>query len=154
MLGKTDGKRRRGQQRMRWLYSITNSMDMNLSKLWDGGGQRGLACYSSWGHKELNTTEWLNVTFVCAWVLSCISCIRLFASLWIAAHQLPCPSPSLRLCSNSCPLSQWCHPTISSPVAPFSCPQTLPASGSFLTSWLFTSSGQNIGVSPSVLDFL
>ena len=46
--------------------------------------------------------------------------------------KLPCPSPTLRACSNSCPLSQWCHPTISSSVIPFSsCPQSFPALGSF-----------------------
>jgi len=57
MLGKIEGKRRRGWQKMRWLYSITNSMDMNLSKLREGvsGGQRNLACCSPWGHKELDT---------------------------------------------------------------------------------------------------
>ena len=54
MLGKIDGKRRRGQQRMRWLDSTTDSMDMNLSKLWNSGGQRSLVCYSPWGHKELD----------------------------------------------------------------------------------------------------
>ena len=54
----------------------------------------------------------------------------------------PCPSPTLRVCSNSCPLSQWCHPTISSSVIPFSsCPQSLPASGSFPMSQFFASSG-------------
>ena len=47
-----------------------------------------------------------------------------------------CPSLSPRVCSNSCPLSQWCHATISSSVAPFSCLQSFPASGSFLISWL------------------
>ena len=53
--------------------------------------------------------------------------------------RLPCPSRSPRACSNSCPLSQWCHPTISSSAAPFfSCPQSSPASGTFLMSWLFT----------------
>ena len=53
--------------------------------------------------------------------------------------RLPCPSPSLRAFSNSCPLSQWCHPTISSSVIPFSsCPHSFPASGSFPTSQLFT----------------
>ena len=63
---------------------------------------------------------------------------------------LPCPSPSPGACSNSCPLSWWCHPTISSSVAPFSsCLQSFPASGSFPMSWLFTSDGQNIGVSAS-----
>ena len=54
--------------------------------------------------------------------------------------RLPCPSLSPRVCSNSCLLSWWCHPTISSSVAPFStCPQSLPASGSFLMSWRFAS---------------
>ena len=66
--------------------------------------------------------------------------------------RLPCPSPSSRVCSNSCPLSQWCHPTISSSVFPFSsCPQSFPASGSFLVSQFFASGGQSIGVSASVL---
>ena len=51
---------------------------------------------------------------------------------------LPCPSLSPRVCSNSCPLSRWCHPTISSSVIPFSCPQSFPASGSFPESQLFT----------------
>ena len=64
--------------------------------------------------------------------------------------RLPCPSLSLGICSNSCPSSQWCHPTISSSVAPFSsCPQSFPRSGSFPTSRLFTSGGQSIGASAS-----
>ena len=61
----------------------------------------------------------------------------------------PCPSPTPRVYSNSCPLSRWCHPTISSSVVPFSCPQSFPASGSFPLSQLFTSGGQSIGVSAS-----
>ena len=66
--------------------------------------------------------------------------------------RLPCPSLSPGVCSNSCPLSQWCHPTISSSVAPFSsCLQSFPASGSFPVSQLFTSGGQSIGASASVL---
>ena len=64
----------------------------------------------------------------------------------------PCPSPTPRVYPNSCPLSWWCHPTISSSVIPFSfCPQSLPASGSFPMSQLFTSGGQSIGVSASAL---
>ena len=60
----------------------------------------------------------------------------------------PCPSPTPGACSNSCPSSQWCHPTISSSVVPFSSSlQTFPASGSFLMSQFFASGGQNIGVS-------
>ena len=58
---------------------------------------------------------------------------------------LPCPSQSPRVFSNSCPLSQWCHPTISSSVVPFSCPQSFPASGSFPFSRPFVSGGQSIG---------
>ena len=53
------------------------------------------------------------------------------------------------ICSNSCPLSQWCHPTISSSVIPFSCSQSFPASGFFPVSQLFASSGQSIGASAS-----
>ena len=63
--------------------------------------------------------------------------------------KLPCPSLSPRVCSNSGPLSQWCHPTISCSITPFSCPQSFPASGSFPMSLLFASGGQRIGASAS-----
>ena len=62
----------------------------------------------------------------------------------------PCPSPTPRVHPNSCATSRWCHPAISSSVLPFSsCPQSLPASGSFPMSQLFAWGGQNIGVSAS-----
>ena len=62
----------------------------------------------------------------------------------------PCPSPTPRVCSNSCPSSWWCHPTISSSVVPFSsCPQSFPASGSFQMSQFFASDGQIIAISAS-----
>ena len=64
--------------------------------------------------------------------------------------RLSCPSPTPRACSNSCPLSRWCHPTISSSVVPFSsCLQSFPASGSFQMSQFFKSGGQSIEVSAS-----
>ena len=64
----------------------------------------------------------------------------------------PCPSPTPRACSNSCPLSQWCHPIISSSVIPFfSCLQSFQASGSLPVSQFFTSGDQSIGASASVL---
>ena len=67
--------------------------------------------------------------------------------------RLPCPSPTPRAWANSCPLSWWCHPTISSSVVPFSsCLQTFPASGSFPMSQFFASGGQSIGVSGSESD--
>ena len=66
--------------------------------------------------------------------------------------RLCCPSPSTRACSNSCALSQWCHPTISSSVVPFSsCLLSFPASGSFPMSRLFASGASSIGVSATVL---
>ena len=62
--------------------------------------------------------------------------------------RFPCPSASPRVSSNSCPMSQWCHPTISSSVVPFfSCLQSFPAPGSFPVSQLFAWGGQSIGVS-------
>ena len=67
--------------------------------------------------------------------------------------RFPCPSPSPKVCSNSCPLSKWCHLTISSSVVPFSsCLQYFPASGSFQMSWLFISGGQCIRASASASD--
>ena len=72
-------------------------------------------------------------------------------SLWPHESQHarpPYPSPTPGVYSNSCPLSQWCHPTISSSVGPSSsCPQSLPTSGSFPMSQLFAWGGQSIGVS-------
>ena len=62
MLGKIEGRRRRGQQRMRWLDGITDSMDMSLNTPGVGDGQGGLAGYSPWGRKELDMTEQLNCT--------------------------------------------------------------------------------------------
>ena len=79
-----------------------------------------------------------------------LSNVRLFATPQTAAARLPCPSLSPGACSNSCPLSQWCHPTISSSVVPFSsCLQSFSASGSFLVSQFFTSGGQSLGASAS-----
>ena len=88
-------------------------------------------------------------------LLLCFSCSVVSNSLWPLGLQharLPCPSPSPGTCSNLCPSSQWCHPTISSSVIPFSsCLQSCPASGSFPMSWLFSSGSQSIGASASFL---
>ena len=118
----------------------------------------------SWeeGEKRLELSKLRNrpVTGRCSWLL-CYHCSVQFSrsvvsnSLW--PHELqharpPCPSSTLGVYPNSCPLSWWCHPTISSSVVPFSSrPQSFPASGSFQMSQLFTSGGQSIGVSASTL---
>ena len=88
--------------------------------------------------------------------LCCISPVQSLSRVWLfATRELqharpPCPSPTPRIYPDSCPMSRWCHPTISSSVIPFSsCPQSFPASGSFQMSHFFTSGGQSIGVSAS-----
>ena len=73
--------------------------------------------------------------------------VLLFLTHELQHARLPCPSLSPEVYSNSCPLSQWCHPTISSSVALFSYPQFFPGSWSFPMSWLFVSGGQSIGTS-------
>ena len=87
------------------------------------------------------------------WICFLFSRSVVYDFLWphgLQHARLPCPYPSPRVCSNSCLLSQWCHPTISSSVFSFSsCPQSFPASESFPTSWLFASGGQSIGASAS-----
>ena len=83
------------------------------------------------------------------------SSVALYASSslwphWLQHTRLPCPWQTPRAWSNSCSSSQWCHPTISSSVVPFSsCLQSLPASGSFPMSQFFLSGGQSVGVSAS-----
>ena len=81
------------------------------------------------------------------------NCLVMSNSLLCSGLQharLPCPSPTPGTCSNSCPSSQWCHPSIPSSVIPFSsCLQSFPASGSFPMSQFFASDGQSIGVSAS-----
>ena len=85
------------------------------------------------------------------------SCSVVSNSLW--SHELqharpPCPSPTPGVLPNPCPLSRWCHPTISSSVVPFSfCPQSFQASVSFQISQLFTSGGQSFGVSAATSVF-
>ena len=86
---------------------------------------------------------WCNSVLRCLFYLIQFSSIqslnhvRLFVTPWTA--RLPCPSLTLRVHPNPCPLSQWCHPTISCSVIPFSsCPQSFPASGSFPMSQLFS----------------
>ena len=97
--------------------------------------------------------QWLRFLVFIQALLSLFSCSVVSDSLW--SHGLqharpPCSSPTPGVYPNPCPLSQWCHPTISSSVVPFSsCPQSFPASGSFPMSQLFTSGGQSIGASAS-----
>ena len=141
-------------------------------------GQRSVAGYSPWGGKELDMTKVTEHMFRVkiksylifkTWVPLCFlyNCqiniyLLLFSlsvmsdSLWpygLQLARLPCPSPSSGACSNSCPWSRLCHPTISSSVIPFSsCLQSFPASGSFPMSHFLTSGGQSIGVSASSFD--
>ena len=77
------------------------------------------------------------------------SCPTLCYPHGLQHSRLPFPSPTPRAYSNSCPLNQWCHPTILSFIVPFPCLQSFPASGSFLMSWLFTSKFWSFSISPS-----
>jgi len=93
-----------------------------------------------------NSTEMASQGGEWSYLLNNLVVVQSFSCIWPHGLQdawLPCPSPSPGACWNSCPLSQSCHPTISSSVIPFSSYlQSFPASGSFLMSWLFESSGQ------------
>ena len=92
--------------------------------------------------------EWLDYIFSSVQLLSCV---RLFATPWTAAHQASCPSPTPRVYSKSCWLSRWCHPTIS-PSVFSSRLQSFPVSESFQMSQLLESGGQSIRVSASTSD--
>ena len=102
---------------------------------------------SSYKVKLLRTELCSSILLV---VVQLLSRVWLFATPWTAAHQTFLSFTISGACSNSCPLSPWCHPTISSSVTPFSShPQFFPTSGSFPMSRVFTSGGQSIGISAS-----
>ena len=114
---------------------------------WDSIGNLGVECFCLSSDFPKHLFQSLNH-------------VQLFATPWTATSQaslsittsqarFPCPSPPPGVYLNSGPLSQWCHPTISSSVVTFSCLQSFPISGSFQMSQLFASGGQNIGVSAS-----
>ena len=88
ILGKIEGRRGRGGQRMRWLDGITDWMDMNLGELAVGHGEGGMECCGSCGHRELDTTEWLNWTELdrhsrLAWFMKMFT-INLQRNYWLA----------------------------------------------------------------------
>ena len=83
-------------------------------------------------------------------VVQSLSPVQLFVAPWTATCQASLSLLSPRVCSHTCPLSRWCHPTISSSVIPFSCfPQSFLAPGSFPMRWLFALGSQSIGASAS-----
>ena len=101
---------------------------------------------------EASWWQWvkLGLALVDRAMLSSRSVVSDSATRGLQHARPPCPSPTPRACSNSCALSWWCHPTISSSVVPFSSHlQSFPESGSFPVSQFFASGGQNIGVSAS-----
>ena len=103
-------------------------------------------------HQFFSTQPFLLSSFYICTSVQSLSHVQLFATPWLEHARPPCPSPTPGAYSNSCPLSWWCHPTISSSIVPFSSHlQSFPASGSFQMSLFFTSGGQSIGVSASAL---
>ena len=129
-----------------------------FSGIFQEGILEWVAIYFSRGSSQLK--DWTRAShiagrFFTSWATSSVQFSRSVVSDSLRAHKPqharpPCPLPTPRVYPNPCPLSQWCHPTISSSVVPFSsCPQSFPASGSFQMSQLFASGGQSIGVSAS-----
>ena len=136
-------------------FLITGDHLLNATKTSKGCGLRRCNSYNIVKNVFVNLL--VADLISCAMLLSCIIVVQslsnvwLFATPWTSACQASLPSLSPGVCSDSCPLSQWCYLIISSSAASSSCPQSFPASRSFPVSQLFTSGGQSIGASTSVL---
>ena len=120
--------------------TISDTDDIQTGWVWQDCPQRTLMVL--WGATSAVLTDFTRgVMFIEIWLSVQFSCSVVSDSLWPHGLQhamRPCPSPIPRVYSNSCPLSLWCHPTISSSVVHFSCLQSFPASGSFQMSQFFT----------------
>ena len=142
-------------------FSLQWGVGLNILHHWDSCSVFSVA-FSLWG-QEFGGEKRVRLTYI----LPSGSCLKL---LLLFSHQalsdslrphalqhtrLSCPALSPGVCWNSCLLSEWCYPTISSSVTPFSsCPQSFPGLGSFPVNQLFPSGGQSIGASASVLQWI
>ena len=138
------------------LQSFPASGSFPMSRLFASGGQ-SIGTLASVSVLPMNIQDWfpLGLTGLISLLSSSVQFSCSVVSDSLRPHESqharpPCQSPTPRIYPNSCPLSQWCHLTISSSVVPFSsCLQSFPTSGSFQMSQLFASGSQNIGVSAS-----
>jgi len=129
---------------------LENINDENVESFPIRKMKRIFSACGQWRQSKINIslTDLYSPTPYC----SSIDQSSLFATHVLQHIRPPCSSQFPRVCSNLCPLSWWCHPTISSSASPFSsCLQSFLASGSFQMSQFFTSEGQSIGVSASAL---
>ena len=135
-----------------WIH-LSNWTELNSPCLWTGRVNIvKMLVLLKWIYR-FNSILIKTLAIISVDMLLLFSCQVVSNSSWpheLQHTRLPCPSPSPGICPSSCLFNRWCHPTISSSVTPFSfCPQSFPASESFLMSHLFASGGQSIGASAS-----